>query len=438
MRVSIRARTTAAFAAVMLTLLAGVTALVYTQMSAALLDEIDTGLRFRAVAAVHQLPAARQLRPDRRLQEPTEAFEQVLAADGRVLSATTGFDTPVLTRAEITALARPTFRQRKVRGVTGPARLLAVPTLRAGRTVVLVVGATMTDRADALHDLRIALLVGGSIAVALACLASWLVAGWVLRPMERLRGQADAITASGLDRRLDVPRTRDEIQRLALTLNRMLARLAAAMDTERAFLARAGHELRTPLAALRAEVDVSLRRPRSAVELAAALRSVSEETDRLGRLADDLLVLARAADGRLPMRREPVPLADLLATGAARFAAQARERGITVSVDGDGVAFVDPMRLRQVLTNLLANALRHSPAGGTVSVRGVVSDGAARIVVADSGPGFGPGETNGDGLGLRIVDAIIAGHGGTVTIGRSFAGGAAVTVTVPTGGILGS
>ena len=308
MRLSVRARTTAAFAAVMLALLAALSGLAYTQMSAALLDEIDAALRFRAVTALQTLPTAPTLRPDPRLQEPTEAFEQVLTVDGTVESATTRFPTPVLRPAEVSAIHAPTLLQRTVSGVAGTARLLAVPTDRAGRRVLVVVGASMSDRTDALHDLATVLLIGGPIAVAVACVAAWLVAGWVLRPMEWLRAQAAAITASGTDRRLSVPRTRDEIQRLALTLNAMLDRLARSMAGERAFLERAGHELRTPLAALRTEVDLALHRRRSADDLEAALRSVSEETDRLARLADDLLVLARAADGRLPLHRQSMPL----------------------------------------------------------------------------------------------------------------------------------
>jgi signal transduction histidine kinase len=248
--------------------------------------------------------------------------------------------------------------------------------------------------------------------------------------MERLRTQAAALTATGADRRLDVPRTRDEVQRLALTLNAMLDRLAQAMAAERAFLARAGHELRTPLAALQAEVDVTLRRPHSAPELTSALHSVSEETDRLARLADDLLVLGRAADGPLPLRREPVCLHELLTSAAARFAAQADQRGVTVTVDAAGEVDADPLRLRQVLANLLANALRYTPPGGGVLLTADAGDGGARIVVEDDGPGFDR-SPSGDGLGLRIVDAIVAAHGGTVDVTRGAGGGARVTITLP-------
>jgi signal transduction histidine kinase len=282
-----------------------------------------------------------------------------------------------------------------------------------------------------LHDLATVLLVGGPISVTMACIAAWLVAGWVLRPMERLRVQAAAITASGTDRRLNVPRNRDEIGRLALTLNDMLERLARSMAGERAFLEHAGHELRTPLAALRAEIDLALHRNRSANELRAALRSVSDETDRLARLAEDLLVLARAADGRLPLHREPVPLRGLLDSLAARFAAQAQAGGVTISVRASGNMLADQLRLRQVLTNLVANALRHAPHGGHITLSADATPEAAWISVHDDGPGFETTAINATGLGLHLVRAITVAHGGRVDIGRGSEGGAVVTVTVP-------
>jgi two-component system, OmpR family, sensor kinase len=349
------------------------------------------------------------------------------------MATTKGFTAPVLRRTEVAAIRTPRFLQRRLPAVDGPARLLAVPAHLAGKPVVLIVGASLPDRADALHELAELLLIGGPIAVAVACLAAWLVAGWVLRPMDRLRAQAAAITASGIDRRLTVPRTRDEIQRLALTLNKMLERLARSMAGERAFLERAGHELRTPLAALRAEVDLALARRRSAEDLERALRSVSEETDRLARLADDLLILARAANGRLPLHPEPTPLRALLDAAAAQFAAPAQQRNVTVSVEavGDGHILTDPLRARQVLTNLVANALRHTPDGGHVTLSGRQTVDAAWITVEDDGPGFDPATINGTGLGLQIVSAIVAAHHGTLDIRRGRRGGAIVTVTVP-------
>lgn len=384
MRLPIRARVTAAFAAVSTVLLAAVALVAYLAMGSALQDEIDSGLRFRAVSAL-QLPPGRALdRPDPRLQEPSEAFEQVLTRAGRVRRATPGFSTPLLAPADLRAIRRPTFLTRDVPRVADGARLLAMP---IGRDV-LVVGVSLSDRTDALHELALVLLGGGAVAVLIACGAGWVVAGWTLRP------------------------------------------IALALRRERDFLERAGHELRTPLSALRAEVDLALKRDRTPAELTAALRSVGQETDRLARLADDLLVLARADGGRLPLKRDPVQLREQLESVAGLFAARAAECGVTLAVDAPATEYrLDPMRLRQALGNLIDNALRHTPRGGSVTLRAAIEPSGVRIEVRDTGPGFDPAAVaGGPGLGLRIVDAIARAHGGRMEVTRD--GGAVVALVV--------
>src|SRR5262249_8369999 len=212
-----------------------------------------------------------------------------------------------------------------------------------------------------------------------------------------------------------------------------------SLTRERAFLEQASHELRTPLAALRAEVDLSLRRERSAEELTAALHSVSQETDRLAQLADDLLLLARADNGRLPLHRQVIQLRATLESAAALFAARALEAGISLDVrTPDATLDADPLRLRQALVNLLDNALRHTPRDGTVQLTATVSDAAVHIVVSDTGPRT-HAPANGDdqpsphspGLGLRIVRAVAASHHGTTHISQNPDGGAIVRLTLP-------
>jgi signal transduction histidine kinase len=435
MRVPIRARITAAFAAVMLLLLSAISVVAYASMKAALLDEIDSGLRFRASAVAETFRTGASEQPDLRLQEPREAFEQFLTRTGRVLRHTRGFAAPLLSPGQLARVTTPRFFKRSLPGVAHDARLLAVPLSRPDTEEVLVVGASMADRTDALRQLATVLLIGGPVAVTLACLAAWAVAGWALNPMDRMQEEAAAITSSGLDRRMPVPRAHDELQRLAMTLNAMLDRLVASIATERAFVERASHELRTPLAALRAEVDLALVRERSRDELAEALRSVSQETDRLARLAEDLLVLARADSGRLPVHREWVSVRQTLESAADRFAARAAEREVDLDVAApDTPIHVDPLRIRQALVNLLDNALRNSPSDGTVRLIGHVDGDEVRIAVTDGGPGFSDeGEGAGDppGLGLRIVRAIAAAHGGILTIARAESGGARVELVLP-------
>jgi signal transduction histidine kinase len=374
--------------------------------------------------------------PDRRLQEPREAFEQFLTRDGHVLRATRGFTEPLLSRAELSRLHRPSFFTRSIAGVQAQARLLAVPLARTGPAAFLVVGVSTSDRRDALHELAVVLLVGGAGAVLVAWLAAWVVAGWALGPVDRMQQEAAAIATSGVHRRMTVPRARDELQRLACTLNDMLDRLHRSLTAERRFLERASHELRTPLTALRAEVDLSLRRPRTAAELTTALRGVSEETDRLARLADDLLVLARAEDGRLSLHREVTDLSELLGSAATLFAARATELGIalTVSAPRAATAELDPLRFRQLLVNLIDNALRHTPRGGAVHLTAAVQDDALTISVTDTGSGFATSTHPGDGepgLGLRIVGAVADSHGGHVETATAPEGGARVDVVLP-------
>jgi two-component system OmpR family sensor kinase len=435
LRLPIRVRITAAFAAVMLVLLTGIAALAYRRMSGDLLDEIDSGLRFKAAAVAEATSGGPIEEPDRRLQEPHEAFDQLLSQDGRVLRATRGFAHPLLGPAELSGLTGPAFLDRQVSGVARGARLLVLPLKSKAPAQFVVVGVSESDRHDALHQLAAVLLVGGSGAVALACLAAWFVAGWALHPVDRMQQQAAAITATGLEQRMPVPRTHDELHRLARTLNDMLDRLERSLTAERRFHERASHELRTPLAALRAEVDLALRRRRSAAELTAALRNVSEETDRLARLAEDLLVLARAEDGRLPLHREGTDLRQLIESATALFAARAAELDIELEVAASAAHVeVDPLRLRQLVTNLLDNALRHTPPGGSVRIDAAVRDGSIRMTVTDSGPGFTANRLSEDeapGLGLRIVRAIAAGHGGRVETGTAPQGGAQVEVILP-------
>src|SRR5262249_13730304 len=168
------------------------------------------------------------------------------------------------------------------------------------------------------------LLIFLPLALLAACLGGYALAAGALRPVEDLRRRAEAVTP-GEPSYLPVPPAGDEVSRLAVTLNEMLARLQAAVEHERRFVADASHELRTPLALLRTELDLALRRPRSREELESALRSAAEETLRLSRLADDLLLIARADRGSLPVRLEVVAAADLLADAQAPFPTRSRE-----------------------------------------------------------------------------------------------------------------
>jgi signal transduction histidine kinase len=328
-----------------------------------------------------------------------------------------------------------------------PARLLAVP-LEQGREIAIV-GVALDDQREALSLLLVLGGLGLLAALLVASAAGYWVAGIALRPVEAMRREAQAITDTP-DRRLPVPPVDDEIGRLAVTLNAMLERLERAgaaereaVAKERRFIADASHELRTPLTILKSEIDVALQEQRSPEELRAALASSGEEADRLVRLAEDLLVLARADEGRLPIAPEDVDVRELLDGIAARQGRQAGAREIVVEAPPGLTVHADPQRLRQAVGNLFDNAVRHGD--GPIELRGEAHDGEVRIGVRDHGPGFAPdfaaraferfsrpdgGRSGGTGLGLAIVEAIARAHGGwaaAIPVER----GAAVEIALP-------
>ncbi len=437
----------------MAALLAGSGAALYEAASVALLDELDTGLRARAAAIEADLPdpGFGLVRPPPELLEPTEVFAQIVSREGDIIDSTPGITAVAVPDDLLGSLTAPRFSQARVAGVVGTARILALPTRLGSTPVVLVVGTEMSDRHDALNLIIALLSIGGPVAVVIASVIGWLLAGAALRPIETMRRQASAISASGVERRLTVPQAEDEFRRLAVTLNDMLSRLDASMMSERRFLDTASHELRTPLTALKTELDVALLRPRTREELEDALRSASEETDRLARMADDLLVLSRA-QGQLRVLRTPSSLQTLLTASARLFDVRARAAGVRIDVDApEATVLIDHARVRQAVDNLLDNALRYAPTGSVVSLRAAVRGCLVTIMVDDAGPGFPATRTTNmadpllwqtcdgtpartpqrTGLGLAIVRAVVEGHGGTVTIEAGSPNGARVVLSLP-------
>ena len=302
------------------------------------------------------------------------------------------------------------------------------------------------DRDDVLAGLITTFAVGSPVAVLVASALGYALAGVALRPVEAMRARAAEVSLAPGDERLPLPAARDEIRRLGETLNGMLDRLSRAFERERRFVADASHELRTPVAVIKTELEGALRAGDHAPEVRAALVAAVEECDHLAQLADDLLVIARSSEGRLPVRAEPIPVEELLDGVRARFADRARERGraIRVATQVERVT-ADPLRLRQALGNLIDNALRHG--AGEITLAARAGDGGVLLEVSDEGPGFAPDIagraferfTRGDaartrggtGLGLAIVRAIAEAHGGMASIE-----GASVQVWLPSQGRL--
>jgi signal transduction histidine kinase len=353
-----------------------------------------------------------------------------------------------------------------VTGPAGPLRLYIQP-VNEGRSLVVVVASTLTSMNQTLGNLRLLLLLGDPAALALASVVAYLVTGAALRPMERMRREAAAISVTDLAIRLAVPGTHDEVARLGETFNSLLDRLQAALDHERRLLDDASHELRTPLSALKAELDLALSRQRSALELHKALLSASEETNRLSRLAQDLLVLSRSRDDGLAIHRVSTALSALLERACARHRPRAAQAGYRIDCEApDTRVAVDPMRLTQAVDNLLDNAIRYAAGDGVISVRADVTDHAFTVTVTNPGPGFqaqiidrafdpfvsgsqvsvagcepdpsaDPGTGRpaatanqpGAGLGLAIVQAVAHAHGGFAAA-SNIPGGASVALTL--------
>jgi signal transduction histidine kinase len=444
-RFPIRVRLTLAFAVAMAVVFAATGLFLYLRLGSALDRTVDQGLRSRAtvVTALAQQADA-GLRAS--LNGSNNGFAQVVTRSGSVTDWTPGLTRrPLLSSSQLRrALGGSAFFAGTVGGE--PVRLLALPVTAQGQRMVVVVGASLQPRAAALTDLRDQLLIGGPIALVLAALGAYFLAAAALRPVERMGERAATISAASPGRRLPVPQSKDEIARLGERLNAMLVRLESALERERTLVANASHELRTPLALMKTEIELALTEPASAPELAAALRSAGEETDRLSQLADDLLLLARIDSGTLPLRRSTISVGELLNSIATRFRRRAEDaqREIEVVVPDGIEVLADRRRLEQALGNLVENALRYG--AGTVRLEAAERHGSLELHVIDEGDGFPAGfvsraferfsrgsrDAAGTGLGLAIVAAIADAHGGSASTSNSPRGGADVALVLPT------
>ena len=433
----IRLRVTAAFAVAMAVVLAALGWFLYVRLESHLRTELDTSLQVRADDLAALVREHGSLAPSGRgLIEPGESFAQLLDRNGNVLDATRPLRVAPLLDAA--AIKGATYENRpSVPGLNDPARLLAIPVPRG----VLVVGATRQNNLETLASFRNELLIAGPIALLLASLAGYFLAGLSLRQVESMRRRAAAISAETPGERLPVPSTRDEVERLGSTLNEMLGRLEAGLQRERDFVADAGHELRTPLALLRTELELALRQGQSEEELREALRVSVEEVDRLAQLADDLLLIARYDRGRLPLRVESVDARSLLDSVVTRFQWRADEAARPLASEAPSGLIVrgDRLRLEQALGNLVDNALRYGR--GRVTLRAADANGTVELAVEDQGDGFADGfadraferfsrahhEGGGAGLGLAIVRVIAEAHGGSADV----SGGSRVRLMLP-------
>jgi two-component system OmpR family sensor kinase len=321
---------------------------------------------------------------------------------------------------------------------------------------VAVAGASLESIDRTMSDVVLALIVGGLVAVTVAGFGAYWLARMALRPVERMRREVAELSERDQEATIDVPATRDEIAALATTMNEILLRLQRALARQRAFVADASHELRTPFAVLQAELELASKPGRSHDELTEAIHSAADETARLSRLANDLLLLARSDEDQLVLRRADTDITSLFDRSVDRVGLRAEEIGVRyrVNVVPELRAYVDPDGMRQVIDNLVDNALRFAPQGTEIVLSGRAEGTNLVVEIADSGPGF-PDDflphaferfrrpdldrarsAGGAGLGLAIVHAVVVAHGGRAGARNRPEGGAAVTLDMP-GAVIG-
>jgi two-component system OmpR family sensor kinase len=294
------------------------------------------------------------------------------------------------------------------------------------------------------------LLVGGPLALVASGVAAYWLAGKALRPVGRMASDAQEIGTDRLDERVAVPPAHDELGHLAETLNAMLARIEHGVTDKRRLVADASHALRTPLAVMRAELDVSLRGDDMPATAREVLESAREEVDRMSRTVDNLLALAQADEGRLELLTVPVDLSLAAHESARPLRLLAAAKDVTLAVTaGDEQVVADPQRLNLALTNLIENAIKFSPSGGTVRVSTWTRDGHVGVTVGDEGPGISDDDrahlfdryyrarsvtsarTSGSGLGLAICREVAAAHGGRIWVETSAGRGCAFSLELP-------
>jgi len=446
-RVPIRVRLTLPFAIAIALVLAGMGLFVYVRVGNALLSSVDQNLRAQVGEMSGHVERGQSFAD--RDAAAAATIGQLVLADGTVARSTPRGLSPLIPAArERQVLRGRTLRWNgRIPGIDVEWRFLAMPVRTSAGPAALVAAASLANRDEALDRLSRELLLGGALALFVTVVGGYLVAAAALRPVEAMRSRAAAITPSTRGERLPVPAARDELARLAATLNDMLARLETAFEHERRFVADASHELRTPLSMLRTELELALRRPRTNEELERALRSAAEETERLTQLAEDLLLIARSDQSRLPVRAAPADGLDILHAVAERFAATAADRGRAVVVDDDVDASlqVDRTRLEQALGNLVSNALSYG--SGTVELGLRYRDDHVEFHVLDEGAGFADEfiprafdrfsraddarSAGGTGLGLAIVELIAEAHGGTAGLANREGRGADVWIRLP-------
>lgn len=336
---------------------------------------------------------------------------------------------------------RPLLRDR------GPWREMIV---RGPRGSIILAGRSGEDEDRRIREIVGMMLAAGLGALGLAMIGGWFIAGRALAPVDRISEAASDISASNLSRRIDVDKTESELGRLAGILNTTFDRLEAAFLRQMRFTADASHELRTPLAIVVSHAELALRKERSAADYRAVIETCLNAARRMENVVEDLLTLARADAGESAIRDEPVDLAETVRETATLLRPLAQSRNVHLSLLVRSVIpFGDKERLRELVTNLVTNAVMYNRDGGTATIEVRREGDAALLRVSDTGVGIAEEdqphiferfyrsgtarsrETGGSGLGLAIARWIVDAHHGKIELESSVDRGSTFTVTIP-------
>jgi heavy metal sensor kinase len=386
--------------------------------------------------------------------EKYDRFIRVTKTDGKVLYASgpaAGFD-PTGLRPPAVGAVRGDFAQKE----TLPDGVLMLMTTKVyqavdGERFLIESGAPMGPIETILSHLLFSLLIGVPLLGLVAVGGGFFLVGRALAPVVQIARSAEHITLHNLNERLPLTNTGDELEHLSLALNRMIARLNEAFEQNRRFLADASHELRTPLAALRGEMESVVEQARTLPELRDRAGSVLEEVDRLAKIVDALFAISRLDAGESQQEWERFDLAPLAASTTEQMSLLAEDKKIAVACNAEGKVSVDGdrARIKQVVVNLLDNAIKYTPPGGTISLNVHARGGKAVLEVVDTGMGIPAGalphiferfyrvdqarsrDAGGAGLGLAIVKSICAAHGGKVEVESAEGKGSRFRVELP-------
>jgi len=421
-----------------------------TTLSSSLLASIDSQLSVQIAQGSKYLGSAGTTNPTLGVaSNPPEYAVQLIDGANRVRAASEeAGNRPILSKANLNRARAGRVFVTQVRDGEHE-RVVARPfDSRRGWVVLAGVSLETFDRTT--NRVIVELAIGGSVFVLMAALGAFGLAGAALRPVEKLRAEVAVLAEHRAPGEVTVPSTRDEIADLAKTMNDLLLRLRQALEREQNLVADASHELRTPFAILRGELELASRPGRSREELVAAVKSASEEAARLNLLADDLLLLSRSDQGQLILRIVPTDVTQLLNQCAQRATGRAQDIGVTCRVDAPaGLSWpLDPDRIGQAIDNLIDNAMRQAPPETEIVIGARAENGRLILEVADEGPGF-PAEflphaferfrrpdasrsrgDGGAGLGLSIVQAVATAHGGAATAMNLSVGGACVRLEI--------